>query len=74
MARLVYSEHAFADLERLTDFLIDSDSSTAADTVDLIAEAISILKRHPVIGRPVDNAIRLRFNQWLPNTRRTTST
>ncbi|MDD5248500.1 MAG: type II toxin-antitoxin system RelE/ParE family toxin [Rhodocyclaceae bacterium] len=58
MARLIFSERAFADLERLTDFLMESDPTAAAETVDLIAEAISILKRHPMIGRPVDNDIR----------------
>lgn len=58
MARLIYSERAFADLERLTDFLMESDPTAAAETVDLIAEAISILKRHPMVGRPVDNGIR----------------
>lgn len=58
MARLIYSERAFADLERLTDFLVASDPAAAAETVDLIAEAVSILKRHPLIGRPVDADIR----------------
>lgn len=58
MARLIYSERAFADLERLTDFLLESDPDAAAETVDLIAEAVSILKHHPMIGRPVDNDVR----------------
>jgi len=35
-----------------------SDPSAAAETVDLIAEAITILKRHPLIGRPVDADVR----------------
>lgn len=58
MARLIYSERAFADLERLTDFLLESDPAAAAETVDLIAEAVSILKHHPMIGRPVDHDVR----------------
>ena len=58
MARLIYSERAFADLERLTDFLVESDPAAAAETIDLIAEAVSILKHHPLIGRPVDTDIR----------------
>ncbi len=58
MARVVYSARAFADLDRLADFLLDSDAVAAGETVDLIAEAVLILKRHPLIGRPVDGDIR----------------
>lgn len=47
-----------ADLERLTDFLADSDPSAAAETVGLITEAIGLLARHPLIGRPVENHLR----------------
>lgn len=58
MARLIYSSRAFNDLERLTDFLIDTDPVAASETVDLIAEAVSILKRHTQIGRPVEDNLR----------------
>jgi len=58
MARLIYSSRAFNDLDRLTDFLIDTDPVAASETVDLIAEAVSILKRHPQIGRPVEDNLR----------------
>lgn len=58
MARLIYSSRAFSDLDRLTDFLIDTDPVAAGETVELIAEAIAILKRHPLMGRPVDDDLR----------------
>ena len=58
MASLTYSSRAFGDLERLTDFLIDTDPVAATETVDLISEAVAILKRHPLVGRPVDIEIR----------------
>lgn len=58
MARLIYSLRAFADLDRLTDFLLEADAVAAGETVDLIAEAVAVLERHPLIGRPVDGAIR----------------
>ncbi|MBS3934626.1 MAG: type II toxin-antitoxin system RelE/ParE family toxin [Sulfuritalea sp.] len=58
MARLIYSSRAFSDLDRLTDFLIDTDPVAASETVDLIAEAVTILKRHPQIGRPVEDNLR----------------
>ncbi len=51
MARLIYSARAFDDLDRLTDFLIDTDPLAASETVELIAEAVTILKRHPLIGQ-----------------------
>jgi plasmid stabilization system protein ParE len=58
MARVIYSPRAFSDLDRLTDFLIDADPVAASETVDLIAEAVAILKRHPLVGRPVDDDLR----------------
>lgn len=51
MARLIYSEQALADLERLTDFLLEQDANAALSTIDLIEEALAILHRHPYIGR-----------------------
>ena len=54
MARLIYSEQALADLERLTDFLIGIDPSAALETLGLIEEAVALLARHPLIGRPVE--------------------
>jgi len=58
LARLIYSGRAFADLERLTDFLIESDPSAAAETLGLIEEAVELLRRHPLIGRPVEYGLR----------------
>lgn len=58
MARLAYAARALADLERLTDFLIESDSKAAAETVGLIEEAVALLRRHPLIGRPVEHDLR----------------
>jgi plasmid stabilization system protein ParE len=58
MARLIYSSRSFDDLDRLTDFLIDTDPLAASETVELITEAVTILKHHPLIGRPVEDSIR----------------
>lgn len=54
MAQVVYSRKAFEDLERLADFLKQSAPAAAAETVDLIMEAVSVLRRHPYLGRAVD--------------------
>lgn len=59
MARLIYSEQALADLERLSDFLLEQDPAAALATLDLTldltAEALAILRRHPYIGRQLDD-------------------
>jgi plasmid stabilization system protein ParE len=58
VARLIYSAKALADFERLTDFLIESDAGAALETVALIEEAVNVLERHPLIGRPVEHPLR----------------
>jgi addiction module RelE/StbE family toxin len=58
LAKLSYSEQALNDLERLTNFLIDKDSATAAETLELIEEAVNLLVRHPFLGRPVEYGLR----------------
>ncbi|NBC49449.1 MAG: type II toxin-antitoxin system RelE/ParE family toxin [Gammaproteobacteria bacterium] len=58
MATVIYSKRAFADLERLTDFLLEIDARVAAETIDLITEAVALLERHPLIGRQLDDNLR----------------
>ena len=53
MTELVYTEQALRDLERLSDFLVDTDPQAAHDTAVLIFEALDILVHHPEIGRKV---------------------
>ena len=55
---MIYSDRALADLERLTEFLPEDDPVAALDTFELIEEAIVVLKRHPLIGRPVEAVLR----------------
>ena len=50
-------------LIRLSDFLMESDSSAAAKTVGVIEDAVMILERHPLIGRKLDE--RMREFRWL---------
>jgi plasmid stabilization system protein ParE len=58
LARLSYSAGALADLERLADFLVESDPAAAETTIALIEEAVGVLARHPLIGRPVEADLR----------------
>jgi plasmid stabilization system protein ParE len=57
MARISYAVQALADLERISDFLTIS-SSDAVEALDLIDEAVTVLIRHPFIGRQVENGLR----------------
>jgi len=58
VARLTLEEGAQSDLERLADFLLAEDPAAAAQTSSLILDALSILERHPLIGRPVEEGLR----------------
>ena len=58
MARLIYSDRALDDLDRRNDFLIASDPRLAQETIGLIEEAILVLQRHPLIGRPAESDLR----------------
>jgi plasmid stabilization system protein ParE len=58
LARLIYAGRALADLDRLTAFLIKTDPKAALKTVALIEEAVKVLARHPLIGRPVEPPLR----------------
>ena len=61
MAKLIYSARALADLDRLTDFLLEAAPAAASATVGLITEAIQILANHPHIGRPAEQELRELF-------------
>ena len=58
MAQLIYSLRALSDLERLTDFLLETDSVAALETARLITEAMQILVNHPHIGRLAEHGLR----------------
>lgn len=58
MAWLIYSERALADLERLTEFLLEAAPEAALQTAELVAEAVQVLENHPLIGRPAEAGLR----------------
>jgi plasmid stabilization system protein ParE len=58
LARLIYSARAFANLLRLTDFLLETEPSAALETAELISEAVQLLENHPLVGRPVEHGLR----------------
>lgn len=58
MAQVTYSRNAFADLVRLTDFLVKDAPQVAVAAIDVIRDGIEILERHPVVGRPCEEGLR----------------
>jgi len=46
------------DLDRLADFLLEAAPDSAAETIDLILDALAILARHPRMGRPLPQGLR----------------
>lgn len=58
MAALIYSPRSIVDLERLFEFLAENDPSAARRAAEAIREAVAILERHPLIGRPVEEGLR----------------
>ena len=58
MPRVFYSERALSDLERLVDFLASDDEAAATQAARVIIDAVTVLERHPYIGRPVRGRLR----------------
>ncbi|MFP5305032.1 MAG: type II toxin-antitoxin system RelE/ParE family toxin [Gammaproteobacteria bacterium] len=58
MAHVIYAERALLDLERLTEFLRESEPLAAEETSGLIVQAIDVLRNHPLIGRPAEAGLR----------------
>ncbi len=58
MAQVALHERALADLERLTAFLAEYDPKQGAQAIALIHDALILLERHPLIGRPAEEGLR----------------
>jgi plasmid stabilization system protein ParE len=54
VARVTYAPGAVRDLERLRDILAEHDPDAALAAARAIADAVSVLERHPLIGRPAE--------------------
>lgn len=58
MTRWVVAPQAAEDLERLVDFLLETLPQEAPATVDLVLDALAVLERHPLMGRPLAHGLR----------------
>jgi plasmid stabilization system protein ParE len=58
VATLLFAPRALDDLDRLAEFLLEQSQRAANETGRLIIEALDALKRHPLVGRPVELGLR----------------
>jgi plasmid stabilization system protein ParE len=58
LAAVSYSARALGDLDRLFDFLAAENPDAAVAAAEAIVDAVTILERHPYIGRPVRGPLR----------------
>jgi plasmid stabilization system protein ParE len=58
MARVIDSNEALADFERIIEFLLKTSPEAAMQTLMNIRSAVGILEVHPLIGRRIEGHIR----------------
>ncbi len=58
MPAIFYSDRALDDFDRLFDFIARNDPTAAGRAAELIIDAVRVLERHPLIGRPVHGELR----------------
>ena len=58
MPRVFLSNPAFNDLQRLEEFLFESNDPLAGELLDYILDALQVLTHQPGIGRPVGAGLR----------------
>jgi len=57
LATLTYSRAAIEELDRLSQFLHENQPEEAEAAAGLIAEALTVLRDHPLIGRPSEDGL-----------------
>lgn len=58
MAKIRLTARAVSDLERILDFVAANDPDRALNVIQGIREAVEVLGRHPLIGRPAEGGRR----------------
>lgn len=64
MPRLIWTEPALADVQRLYRFLARKDIDAARRAVAAIRSGVRVLSRQPSLGRPVDD-METEYREWL---------
>lgn len=63
MPRLIWSEPALANVQRLYRFLAEKNLAAARRAVKAIRDGVKILAQHPQVGRVVDE-LDAAFRDW----------
>lgn len=58
MTKVYFTDHALTDLERIFEFLTQTDPALSEATGHQIVNATGILQHHPLIGRPMQDNLR----------------
>jgi plasmid stabilization system protein ParE len=58
MAHVRLSARALSDLERIFEFVAETNPKHALQTVQRIRQGVLILEQHPLIGRPAEEGRR----------------
>jgi plasmid stabilization system protein ParE len=58
MAQVVLTAEAERDLDRITQFLVESEPASVLEVVEAILQALYTLVRHPLIGRRAEGEVR----------------
>lgn len=64
MPRLIWSQPALSDVQRLYRFLARASPDAARRAIKTIREEVKVLALQPAIGRPVDE-LPDQFREWL---------
>ena len=64
MPRLIWSESALRDVQRLYRFLADNNSEAAKRAVKAIRASVRIIAQHPEIGRPAEG-MEPEYREWV---------
>jgi plasmid stabilization system protein ParE len=58
VARIVYTENALDNLERIFHFLVEREPAAAAAAAAVIRRTVALLTEHPLIGHRVQGELR----------------
>lgn len=64
MPRLIWSESALLDVQRLYRFLLPKSPGAARRAVKVIRAGVKILVDHPEVGRPAED-MEPEYREWL---------
>ena len=64
MPRLIWTEPALRDVQRLYRFLAGKNADSATRAVKAIRSGVKILAQHPEIGRPAED-MEPEYREWL---------